>query len=115
MTILQMKGRDWSGFWLAPAPRIFASRCWQPYSTPSITNRLVAIVHTKPVITILVPKLVAMATSLRPSIHVCLHWIAWPRKPTPRIIQPKLCRFKVYHHVWCGRAHIASHRLTPLF
>ena len=32
--------------------------------TPSITNRLVAVVHTKPVIAILVPKLVAMATSL---------------------------------------------------
>jgi len=39
----------------------------RPLKPPSITNRLVAIVHTKPVMTILVPTLVAMATSLRPS------------------------------------------------
>jgi len=36
----------------------------QPLKLPSITNCLVAIVHTKPVIAILVPKLVAMATTL---------------------------------------------------
>ena len=36
--------------------------------TPSITNCIVAIVHTNPVIAILVPKLVAMAKSLRFSI-----------------------------------------------
>ena len=40
----------------------------RPLKPPSITNRLVAIVHAKPVIALLVPKLVAMATSLRPSI-----------------------------------------------
>jgi len=28
-----------------------------------------------------------MATSLRPSISICLHWIAWSRKSTPRIKQ----------------------------
>jgi len=38
--------------------------CWPTTQTPSITNSLVAVVHTKPVIAILVPKLVAMATSL---------------------------------------------------
>jgi len=43
--------------------------CWpitQP--PPNITNCLVAIVLTKPVIAILVPKLVAMAMTLRYSI-----------------------------------------------
>ena len=42
----------------------------RPLKPLSITNRLVAIIHTKPVNSnfILVPKLVAMATSLRPSI-----------------------------------------------
>jgi len=40
--------------------------CWPTTQTP-ITNSLVAIVHTKLVIAILVPKLVAMATSLRTS------------------------------------------------
>jgi len=39
--------------------------CRPTTQTPSITNRLVAIVHRKPVIAILVPKLVTMATSLR--------------------------------------------------
>ena len=38
--------------------------CRPTIQTASITNRLIAIVHTKPVIAILVPKLVAMATSL---------------------------------------------------
>jgi len=61
--------------------------CRPTTQTPSITNCLVAIVHTKPVIAILVPKLVAMATFLRASIAVCLHWIACPRNPTPRIKQ----------------------------
>ena len=42
--------------------------CRPTTQTPSITNRLVAVVHTKPVIAILVPKLVAMATSFRPSM-----------------------------------------------
>ena len=32
-----------------------------------------------------VPKLVAMATSLRLSSRLCLHWIAWSRKRIPRI------------------------------
>jgi len=33
--------------------------------------------------------MVAMATYLRPSIsaRICLHWLAGPRKPTPRIKQ----------------------------
>ena len=38
--------------------------CWPTTQTPSITNCLVAVVHIKLVIAILVPKLVAMATSL---------------------------------------------------
>jgi len=37
---------------------------WPTTQTPSITNCLVAIVHTMSVIAIVVPKLVAMATSL---------------------------------------------------
>jgi len=45
------------------------------------------LIHTKPVIAILVPKLVAMATTLRHSSRLCLHRIAWPRKLTPRIKQ----------------------------
>ena len=44
--------------------------CWPTTQTPSITNSVVTIVHTKPVIAILVPKLVAMATSLTPSKSV---------------------------------------------
>ena len=39
--------------------------CWPTTQTPSITNSVVAIIHTKLVIAILVPKLVAMATFLR--------------------------------------------------
>ena len=42
--------------------------CRPTTQTPSITNCLVAIVHTKPVIAILVPKLVAVATTRRHSI-----------------------------------------------
>jgi len=38
--------------------------CWPTTQTLSITNSLVAIVHTKPITAILVQKLVAMATSL---------------------------------------------------
>jgi len=38
--------------------------CWPTTQTPSITDSLVAIVHTKPVRAILVPKLVPMATTL---------------------------------------------------
>jgi len=34
-----MKGRDWSGFWFAPASCIFASRCWQPYQQRQSTAR----------------------------------------------------------------------------
>jgi len=41
---------------------------WPTTQTPSITNCLVAIVRTKSVISVLVPKLVAMATTLRHSI-----------------------------------------------
>jgi len=45
--------------------------CQPTTQTPSITNFLVAIVLTKPVIAILVPKLVAMATSLSISELPC--------------------------------------------
>jgi len=44
--------------------------CWPTTQTPSITNRpnIVAGVDIKPVIAILVPKLVTVATTLRHSI-----------------------------------------------
>jgi len=42
--------------------------CWPITQTPFITNSLVAIVHTKPVIAMLVPKLSAMAKTIRHSI-----------------------------------------------
>ena len=71
---------------------------------------------------------------LDPRSRVCLHWIAWPRKPTPRIKQRVAsCHTAEVmsiqslpappphqgdsrsqrwvgdpHHVWCGRAHIAA-------
>jgi len=64
---------------------------------------------------------------LDPRSRLCLHWIAWSRKHTPRITPPKLYRFKVYlpHpisqeitrsqrwvgdplRVWYGRPHIAA-------
>jgi len=61
--------------------------CRPTTQTSSITNRLVAIGHTKPVIATLVPKLVAMATSLDPRSRLCGHRIAWSQKPTPRIKQ----------------------------
>jgi len=41
----------------------------QPLKPPSITNLLLAIVHTKPVIANCVPKLVAMAMSLSTSVN----------------------------------------------
>jgi len=62
--------------------------CWLTTQTPSITNCLVTIVHTKQVIAIfLVLKLVAMVMSLRSSKSVmsCLHQIASPQKPTHTI------------------------------
>ena len=49
--------------------------CRPTTQTPSTTNRIVAIVLTKPVIAILVPKLVAMAITLRHSISTNF-WIA---------------------------------------
>ena len=78
--------------------------CWPTTQTPSITNRLVAIIHTKPVIALLVPKLVAMATSLRPSISAMSSLDSLTPKTHPlelnseslAAIQPKLYRFKVY-------------------
>ena len=73
---------------------------------------------------------------LDPRSRVCLHWIAWPRKPTPRIKQwvaschtaevmsiqslpappptprgqpiSKMGGGTSTHHVWYGRAHIAT-------
>jgi len=38
--------------------------CRPTTQTPSITNSLVAVVHTNPVIAILVPKLIDMAMTL---------------------------------------------------
>ena len=48
------------------------------HSHPSITNCLVAIVLTKPVIVILVPKLVVMATSLGASVLLSNTWFLGP-------------------------------------
>jgi len=63
----------------------------QPLKLPSITNCLVAIV--KPAIAILVPKLVAMATTLRHSFLTIFSSNSLTRKPTPRIKQ----RVASYH------------------
>ena len=76
----------------------------RPLKPPSITNRLLAIVHTKPIIALLAPKLVAMATSLRPSISAMSSLDSLTPKTYPLesnsesldAIQPKLCGFKVY-------------------
>ena len=46
---------------------VISAFCWLTTQIPCITNCLVAIVHTKLVIANCVPKLVAMATSLRTS------------------------------------------------
>ena len=51
--------------------------------SPSITNCLVAVVHTKQVIVILVPKLVAMATTHKHSISAMSLLDSLTRKPTP--------------------------------
>jgi len=52
--------------------------CRPTIQTASITNRLIAIVHTKPVIAILVPKLVAMATSFSTSQYPSNTWFLGP-------------------------------------
>ena len=56
--------------------------CQPTTQTPSITNSLVAIIHTKPVITICCcgndPQRYTRS-------RLCLRRIAWSRKPTPRI------------------------------
>jgi len=64
---------------------------------PIITKCLVTIIHAKPVIAILVTKLVAMVVTVRHSISatVCLHRIAWFQKPTPRNKQ----RVASYHTI----------------
>ena len=46
---------------------VISAFCWPTTQTPSITNSLVAIVHTKPVMANCVSKLVAMATFLSTS------------------------------------------------
>ena len=62
--------------------------CWPTTQTPSITNSPVAMVHTKPVIAILVPKnWLQWQCSLESRNRLCLHRLAWPRKPTTRIKQ----------------------------
>jgi len=52
--------------------------CWPTSQTASMTNCLVAIVHTKPVIAILVPKLVAMATTFSTSGRPSNTWFFGP-------------------------------------
>ena len=68
----------------------FVGRLLKP---PSITNHIVAIIHTKPVIANCIPKLVAMATSL--STSGCpTHDSLGPSEPTTqmasRSVQPSL-------------------------
>jgi len=58
-----------------------------PLKLPSITNCLVAIILTKPVIVILVPTLVAMAMTLRHSISAMCSSDSFTRKPTTGIKQ----------------------------
>jgi len=58
----------------------------RPLKAPSITNCLVAIVHTKP-IAILVPKLVALAMTLRHSISVMFSSDSLTPKTYPSIKQ----------------------------
>jgi len=52
--------------------------CWPTTQTTSITSCLVAIVHTKPVIAILVQKLVSMATSFSTCGLPCNTWFLGP-------------------------------------
>jgi len=55
---------------------------------PSFTRKPhVVIFCQSPFAANAVPKLVAMATPLDPRSRLCLHWIACPRKHTPRIKQ----------------------------
>jgi len=68
----------------------FVGRLLKP---PSITNHIVAIIHTKPVIANCIPKLVAMATSLSTSGRPT-HDSLGPSEPTTqmasRSVQPSL-------------------------
>jgi len=55
---------------------------------PSFTRKPhVVICRQSPFAANAVPKLVAMEHPLDPRSRLCLHWIACPRKPTPRIKQ----------------------------
>ena len=60
--------------------------CW-PTTHPPITNRLVAVVYTKPVTAALVPKLIAMAATLRLWISAMSSSDSLTPKSTPRIKQ----------------------------
>jgi len=112
----------------------------------SITSRFV-ISHTKPVrpIAVLVPKLIAMPTSLKPCISAVFIQIDWPREPTLRIKQrvanchtAEVLSIRMFtclapcpngtidlgrgwwdpYHVWCGPAtywHYCFYRATQLF
>ena len=62
-----------------------AALCRPITKTPSITNSVVAIIHIKPIIAILVPKLVAMATPFRNSKSAMSSSNRLTGKPTPRI------------------------------
>jgi len=81
---------------------------------PSITNCLVAIVHTKPVIAILVPKLVAMATTLRHSISAM--WgsgrpsSTWFLGPT-RVLNPN--GISIGSAVFAGLASVTDKQTDP--
>jgi len=76
--------------------------CRLTTATHSITNRLLAIVQTKPVN--LVPKIGCHGIIPQTLDLSCLHWIAWPRKPTPRIKQ---------HVASCHTAKVISIQSLP--
>jgi len=124
------KWLPWQHPLVSPYRQYLHSLGW-PLKHSSISNSLVVICQTKPVIAILVPKLVAMATSLRPSISAMSSSDSLTRKTyslesnreSLAAIQPMLYRFKVYLpegnnrsqgwlgdplHVWYGRPHLAT-------
>ena len=71
--------------------------CQPTTQTPSITNCTGAIVHTKPVNSNFSPKIGCHGNDPYTRSQLCLHRIAWPRKPTPGITQ-----------------HVASYRTTKV-
>jgi len=83
----------------------------RPLKPSSITNCLVAIIHTKPVNSNCSPKIGCHGNqrTLGTRYQLCLNWIASPRKPTPRIKQ-----LVASYHTTNVIAHKASYsKLRP--